>query len=96
MFGGSCYIVETQGLTWSDARARCVDWGGHLAIIDSLAENEFVVDLAQRKRQVVDFNQWCCQCIFYVFICSDVHYIISAVKASYMYTSILPLCYAKF
>ena len=45
MFSGSCYIVETEQLTWADARARCVALGGHLAIIESHAENQFITDL---------------------------------------------------
>ena len=49
VFEGSCYTMETQGLTWADARARCVDGGGHLVIIESQAENQFVANLTQGK-----------------------------------------------
>ena len=51
VFEGSCYTMETQGLTWADARARCVDGGGHLAIIESPAENQFVFELAVGQEQ---------------------------------------------
>ena len=51
VFEGSCYIVEADRLTWSDARARCVALGGHLAIIESPAENQFVFELAVGQEQ---------------------------------------------
>ena len=50
VFGGSCYIVEAELLTWSEARARCVQLGGHLAIIESQAEDQFVANLTGSKR----------------------------------------------
>ena len=51
VFGGSCYIVEEDRLTWADARDRCVQLGGHLAIIESEAEDQFVFELAEGKQQ---------------------------------------------
>ena len=51
MFGGSCYIVEEDRLTWADARDRCVQLGGHLVIIESEAEDQFVFELAEGKQQ---------------------------------------------
>ena len=47
MFGGSCYTVEREQLTWADARARCVALGGHLVIIESHEEDHFVADLTE-------------------------------------------------
>ena len=46
---GSCYIVEAELLTWADARARCVQLGGHLVIIESHAEDQFVATLYEDK-----------------------------------------------
>ena len=46
---GSCYIVEAEQLTWDDARARCVQLGGHLAIVESESENQFIKDLTAGK-----------------------------------------------
>lgn len=46
-FEGSCYHVEAALKNWAQARDRCVDWGGHLAIITSQAENQYVSDLVQ-------------------------------------------------
>ena len=42
--------MEAELLTWADARARCVQLGGHLVIIESQAENQVVLNLAQSKR----------------------------------------------
>ena len=49
MLGASCYIVEEQVLTWDAASARCVQLGGHLAIIESEAENQVLTGLIQGK-----------------------------------------------
>ena len=51
VFGGSCYIVEADRLTWADARARCEQLGGHLAVIENQAENQFVFELAGGQEQ---------------------------------------------
>ena len=59
VFGGSCYIVEADRLTWADARARCVALGGHLAIIESQAENQFVFDLTRGKRHKFEIITGC-------------------------------------
>ena len=53
VFESSCYIVEAEQLTWADVRARCVELGGHLAIIESQAENQVVANLIQGKRQQI-------------------------------------------
>ena len=50
VFEGSCYIVEVERLTWTEARARCVQLGGHLASIESHAENQIVFGLAEGTR----------------------------------------------
>ena len=47
LFDGSCYRVETGMKRWASAGALCLNWGGHLAIITSQAENQFVSDLVQ-------------------------------------------------
>ena len=44
--------MEAEPLTWADARDRCEQLGGHLAVIESEAENQFVFELAEGiKRQ---------------------------------------------
>lgn len=39
VFEGSCYELFDELLPWSEAEARCVAWGGHLASVESLEED---------------------------------------------------------
>uniref|UniRef100_A0A3B1IRN5 C-type lectin domain-containing protein n=1 Tax=Astyanax mexicanus TaxID=7994 RepID=A0A3B1IRN5_ASTMX len=41
-FGVKCYFFSTDFLNWTNSRDRCVEKGGHLAIITSQAEQTFV------------------------------------------------------
>lgn len=41
-FGASCYEAFSEALAWVDAQARCVAWGGHLAIVESAPEDTFL------------------------------------------------------
>lgn len=41
-FGGSCYEVFGEALAWVDAQARCVEWGGQLASVESPLEDAFL------------------------------------------------------
>lgn len=41
-FGGSCYQVFNEFLSWDLAEQRCVGWGGHLATIESSEEDAFL------------------------------------------------------
>lgn len=45
VFGGHCYKVFTNQVTWLDAAAYCEQQGGHLATISSVEENQFLYDL---------------------------------------------------
>jgi hypothetical protein len=40
VLGGSCYELFDEPVAWDVAEQRCVAWGGHLASIESLDENE--------------------------------------------------------
>ena len=42
VFGGSCYEFFSQVANWSAAELRCVAWGGHLASVESSAEDELL------------------------------------------------------
>lgn len=44
VFGGSCYQPFAELVTWAVAEQRCVAWGGHLAIIETLEEDAFLED----------------------------------------------------
>jgi lectin-like protein len=41
-FGGSCYELFGGPASWSEAEQRCVDWGGHLAKVESAQEDAFL------------------------------------------------------
>jgi hypothetical protein len=56
-FEGHAYKFFPDVLTWHQAKSRCEELGGHLAVIDSVAENNFIVDLARKgifKRENMD------------------------------------------
>ncbi|HEV7279905.1 MAG TPA: C-type lectin domain-containing protein [Pirellulaceae bacterium] len=42
-FGGHQYALITPGKTWNEARKHCEQMGGHLLLIDSEAEEAFIV-----------------------------------------------------
>ena len=48
-YGISCYVFVSTPLTWEGARSRCLLEGGHLATIDSQAENDVVQQTAISK-----------------------------------------------
>ena len=41
-YNGHCYMQITLPRDWESARVACNLWGGHLAIIDDVAENTFL------------------------------------------------------
>src|SRR5690606_1314063 len=41
-FGGSCYQLFAEVAPWGVAEQRCVAWGGHLASVESEAEDDFI------------------------------------------------------
>jgi lectin-like protein len=45
VFGDSCYRVSTAPANWFTAEADCSAWGGHLAIIATREEDDFVGSL---------------------------------------------------
>ncbi|XP_063080003.1 C-type lectin domain family 4 member E-like [Engraulis encrasicolus] len=47
-FGSSRYYISSDKRNWADSQQHCVDLGGHLVIIDSQEEQEFIH--AQGKR----------------------------------------------
>ncbi|CAI9590690.1 unnamed protein product, partial [Staurois parvus] len=48
-FEKHCYFLSTFQLTWKKAENMCLNRGGHLAIIDSLKEQNFL-DQSRRER----------------------------------------------
>lgn len=45
-FGGSCYQLFGELAAWNIAEQRCLDWGGHLASVQSPEEDVFLDDWA--------------------------------------------------
>ena len=48
VFEGHAYQFFKEVLDWQQARRRCEELGGHLAVITSTAENSFVAELAKK------------------------------------------------
>ncbi|MFP4353998.1 MAG: C-type lectin domain-containing protein [Phycisphaerae bacterium] len=48
-FQGHHYQVFEMDLTWHEAKAHCEKLGGHLAVIETEAEQLFIVDLADGR-----------------------------------------------
>ncbi|MDA0833414.1 MAG: SUMF1/EgtB/PvdO family nonheme iron enzyme [Planctomycetota bacterium] len=49
VLNGHSYKFFSEVLTWREAKARCEEMGGHLATIESDAENNLVADLAENS-----------------------------------------------
>lgn len=47
VFGDHFYKVFYENTTWHDARRRCERMGGHLAIVESKAEDEFLASISR-------------------------------------------------
>lgn len=54
-FKSSCYGVGTEKVTWADAQEICRLYGGHLAEIETTAENEFVKELGRSRGYISVF-----------------------------------------
>jgi len=54
-FGGHTYQVLDYAVTWSEAKEKCEELGGHLVTINSAAENEFLVELSKES---IKRNLW--------------------------------------
>ena len=48
-FNGYCYLVSSSIKSWSQAQAYCRSMGGNLVKINHAEENEFVLNLVQKK-----------------------------------------------
>lgn len=46
-FDGSCYYLSTDEMNWTESRDACVNMGGHLVIIKSTEEMNFLTDVGQ-------------------------------------------------
>ncbi|XP_073677541.1 immune-related, lectin-like receptor 4 [Garra rufa] len=46
---GKCYLFSTNQLNWADSRDACISDGGHLVIINSRDEQEFLMGIVGSK-----------------------------------------------
>ena len=59
LHGKSCYyVISTPTVKWSDARTKCQNHTGDLAIIRSEDENNFVLNLLKNKKTVQIEGAW--------------------------------------
>ena len=42
VFEGSCYEFFAESVSWDTAEQRCIEWGGHLASVESFEEDAFI------------------------------------------------------
>ena len=47
-YGKSCYLMETQPMTWHEADSACRKRDGNLAVPNSQTEQTFIVELRER------------------------------------------------
>ncbi|XP_067268328.1 immune-related, lectin-like receptor 4 [Chanodichthys erythropterus] len=48
---GKCYLFSTNILTWTASRDSCITAGGHLVIINSKNEQEFLMRIVKMKKE---------------------------------------------
>jgi len=51
-WNGHWYVLFAEGLSWDAAKKECEKLGGHLVIIESEVENQFLVDLLKGEKAV--------------------------------------------
>ncbi|XP_039608777.1 C-type lectin domain family 4 member F-like isoform X2 [Polypterus senegalus] len=47
LFNSKCYFFSSDELNWSDSQNHCTSLGGHLAIIESKVEQDFLITLME-------------------------------------------------
>ncbi|XP_041124614.1 C-type lectin domain family 4 member E-like [Polyodon spathula] len=55
-FNGKCYYFSTDTMDWNSSRDNCTSMGGHLVIIESEAEQRFLLNAA--KAQTAGKRYW--------------------------------------
>ncbi|CAG9576073.1 unnamed protein product [Danaus chrysippus] len=55
---GTCYITHTEPQTWYEAYSTCYAAGGHLAIIDTKEEGEYIRDVFKQSEQSITPNEF--------------------------------------
>ncbi|XP_042344592.1 asialoglycoprotein receptor-like 1 isoform X2 [Plectropomus leopardus] len=52
-FQRSCYLLSTTGLTWHRAEAQCITYGGHLLVLNTVEELDFISKIVE-----ITHNYW--------------------------------------
>ena len=52
------HIIDTPTASWGDAGTTCLNPGGNFAIIRSVDENNFILDLIMKQQKVQDYGAW--------------------------------------
>ncbi|KAJ7991904.1 hypothetical protein DPEC_G00288700 [Dallia pectoralis] len=55
-YGGKCYFFSTNLMNWTQSRDQCVSKGGHLVIINSQQEQEFLYLSTKNKTHWIGLN----------------------------------------
>ncbi|ELW67614.1 C-type lectin domain family 4 member A [Tupaia chinensis] len=56
-FGSNCYFVSTESKSWSESERSCSQMGAHLLVINSKAEQDFIIkDLNQHSAYYVGLS----------------------------------------
>ena len=51
-YGWSCYILVLDTLDAAGARSRCLQYGGHLAVVDDATENGLIHQIAEGQPDI--------------------------------------------
>ncbi|KAM9811019.1 perlucin-like protein [Neosynchiropus ocellatus] len=52
-FQKSCYLLSTSAVTWSSAENKCQTLGGHLVVLNNVAELDYLSEISELR-----FNYW--------------------------------------
>ncbi|XP_058849535.1 C-type lectin domain family 4 member E-like [Acipenser ruthenus] len=55
-FNGKCYYFSTDNMNWNSSRDNCTSMGGHLVIIESEAEQDFILSKTGSKEYWIGLN----------------------------------------
>ncbi|XP_058849963.1 C-type lectin domain family 4 member E-like [Acipenser ruthenus] len=55
-FNGKCYYFSTDNMNWNSSRDNCTSMGGHLVIIESEAEQDFLSNQAGSIKYWIGLN----------------------------------------
>ena len=51
-WNGHWYVLITESLSWQAAKEKCEQLGGHLAYVETEAENQFLSDILKKSKSI--------------------------------------------